>query len=83
MPETVDKSRHYPDWEPAARASRSRMAISEQITVRLARGTYPVKIVKPLHGDPWAVYANCQGLKVHDWKPDSRAVDRCRRWKSW
>lgn len=78
------KTAVYPDWQPAAEASRERKAISAQsITIRIPRGTFRVLLVKPRYGDPWAVYATAPGVKVHDWKPTNLLIDRTRRWKAW
>ncbi len=74
----------YPNWHEAAEASRHGKAISkEPITIKIPRGTYRVKIVKGLSGDPYAVYASAEGIRVHDWKPSNAAVDRIRRWHVW
>lgn len=72
----------HPNWAEAARASRHEKAISKNpITVSLPRGRYRVKIVKPLRGDPYAVYATAEGIRVHDWKPNNRHVDEIREWR--
>ena len=74
----------YPNWHEAAAASRHGKAISkEPITIKIPRGTYRVKIVKDRGGDPYAVYATSEGIKVHDWKPTAAAVDRIGRWHVW
>jgi hypothetical protein len=74
----------YPNWHEAAAQSRHGKAISKwPITVKIPRGTYKVKIVKGLSGDPYAVYASAEGIKVHDWKPTNTAVDRINRWRVW
>lgn len=74
----------YPNWEEAARASKYGRAITAKpTTIVIPRGTFRIHIVKPLHGDPQAVYATAQGIRVHDWRPSSTYVDRIRVWKAW
>lgn len=75
----------YPDWEPAAKASRSRLAVSAHaIKTRLPGGrVLEVEVVKPLFGDPYAVYRSAQGIRVRHLKVTARDVDSIRRWKAW
>lgn len=73
----------YPDWEAAAKASKWRKAVSTPVTITIPRGTFRMEMVKPLHGDPYAVYATAPGIRVHDYKPSTREIDRIRRWKPW
>jgi hypothetical protein len=73
-----------PDWWEAARRSRMEKAITERpITITIARGTFYVDLVKPLRGDPYAVYHSAQGIRVHDWRPTNKMVDETTRWKPW
>jgi hypothetical protein len=82
-----DSKRHttrQPDWWEAAVRSRFEKAITERpVWIQLPRGRYQVDFVKPLRGDPYAVYHSAQGIKVHDWKPTSKMVDSITRWKPW
>lgn len=74
----------YPDWFEACKHSRFSKAISKNpITIKIPRGTFRVKIVKGLSGDPYAVYASAEGIRVHDWKPSNAAIDSIRRWHVW
>jgi len=78
------RAKVYPNWYEAARASRHEKAIAKrELTVFLPRGTYRVKIIKTLHGDPGAVYATAEGIKVHDWRPTIAQVDEIREWKAY
>lgn len=79
--ESRARARVYPNWYEAARASRHGKAISKrEMTVVLPRGSYRVKIVKTLGGDPHAVYSTAEGIKVHDWRPTIAQVDATREW---
>jgi len=73
----------YNNPDDAARASKRHMAFCDPFFVHLPRGRIQVEIVKPLYGDPYAVYHTSQGIKVHDWKPSSSDVDRINIWRPW
>jgi hypothetical protein len=74
----------FASWHEAAQTSRWAKAISAHpITIYIPRGIFQVNIVKPRYGDPYAVYATAQGIRVHDWKPTNTAVDRIGQWKAW
>jgi hypothetical protein len=74
----------YPTWHDACKASRFEKAISKEvITIVIPRGTFKVRIVKPLSGQPYAVYHTAQGITVHDWKPTTAAVDGVQKWRPW
>lgn len=40
-----------------------------------------MKIIKTRRGDPYAVYASAEGIKVHDWKPSNAHVDGITEWR--
>lgn len=82
----------YEDWQPAAEASKQRKAVSRRLSVPLYSKThekpmmYDVEIVKPLHGDPWMIYAKT-GLKVMDGarprKVTAQECDSAGPWKAY
>jgi hypothetical protein len=73
---------YYPDWQAAAEASRSRMAIADPIYAELASGMIlRVRLVKPLRGDPFFTYASCPGLPVKNLPAKVKDVDKTERWK--
>lgn len=78
------RTQDYGNWHDACKASRFEKAIGKTvIDVVLPRGRFKVRIVKPLRGQPIAVYHTAQGITVHDWKPSTAAVDRERYWRPW
>lgn len=72
----------YPDWEAAAKASKSRKAISAGFTQRIPNDGRYLKcaIIKPLHGDPYVVYYHSPGLKVVGLKASAKDVDQVKTW---
>jgi hypothetical protein len=83
--ESRERTRIYPDWEPAARASRSRLAVSARPTrVEIPGGeVLEIRIVKPLFGDPYAIYASSASIRVRHYSVTAKDVDRITRWKAW
>lgn len=83
LEESAKRGRVYANWHDACKASRFEKAITRvPTTIRIPRGTYRVKIIKPLRADPYAVYATAEGIRVHDWKPSNSQVDGIRQWRA-
>ena len=82
--ESRARTRDYGNWYNACKQSRFEKAISKEvIKIIIPRGIFMIRIVKPLRGQAIAVYHSAQGITVHDWKPDTAAVDRVRYWRPW
>jgi hypothetical protein len=73
----------YDNPDDAGRASKQKKAYCDPFFIHLPRGRIQVEIIKPLSGDPYAVYHTAHGIKVHDWKPGSADVDSIRKWHPW
>jgi hypothetical protein len=72
---------YFDAWEEAARASVFDKAVSDSFKQDVGAGRIvEVEIIKPLHGDPWAVLART-GFPAYGWRPNTSDVDRVRRWK--
>ena len=72
----------YDHWSTAARVSKDGDAVSDLITRRLDGGrVLDLEIVKPLYGEPYAVYHSSPGIRCHVYKVSSQDVDGMRRWK--
>jgi hypothetical protein len=72
----------FDHWSSAAKASKDGKAVSDRITRALDGGrVLDLEIVKPLYGEPYAVYASAPGIKVHSYKLTARDVDGVKRWK--
>lgn len=74
----------YNDFTQAAKNSRTQKAISEPFQVKLAgrKDIILICIVKPLHGDAYAVYKTAPGLKVVNYTVSTRDVDNIKSWES-
>lgn len=78
----------YDDWQIAAENSKQRKAVSMPFRHRAFSKQlkkmviYNLEIVKPLHGDPWFIYAKT-GIKFAGEKCTAAHCDRVRHWKSY
>ena len=76
----------YPDWQEPAEQSKQRKAVSRSFNMLLyskTRATTEVRrveIVKPLHEDPYLIYAGT-GIKVEGEKVSAAMCDRIKHWK--
>jgi len=77
----------YPDWQEPATKSKQKRAVSASFDMVLYSKTRRkaevrrVEIVKPLHGDPYLIYAG-SGIKVEE-KVYARDVDKVKIWKAY
>ena len=78
----------FPDWQEAAEKSKQKKAISVPFDFPAYSKSLkkPVirslEIVKPLHGDPYFVYAKT-GIKFVEERCTAGDCDRIKRWKSY
>jgi hypothetical protein len=78
---------YYPDWQEPAEKCKMRRAISRPMDILIYSKTRKmteirrVQIIKPLHGDPWMVYANT-GIKIPQ-KVTAKTCDSIRHWKEY
>lgn len=76
--------RYYDDWSTAARASLFGKAVSDRIRRELDGGrVLELEIIKPLHGEPYVVYASAPGIRCHTYKLTPRDIDTMRKWHAW
>jgi hypothetical protein len=72
----------FDNFEDAARESRTRAALSPAVRRVMPNGeVLPVRIVKPLYGQPFWTYASSPGMKVRDLHLAVSDVDSVREWK--
>lgn len=73
----------YDDYDEAARASQHRKAISaETFTVDTPKNRRRLRIVKPLGGDPFAVFSNVNSLRCNEWDPSYAFVSAITEWEA-
>jgi len=74
----------YKDFSEAAKQSSIQKAISQPIRAKLKGRTdwIFIRIVKPLHGDAYAVYNTAPGIRVANYKVSTREVDDIKNWES-
>lgn len=74
----------YVAWEDAAKVSRSKLAVSDQIiTVKTPVGDRPAQIIIGLGKSPYYAYRSANGIPIPPThaRPSSADVDRIRYWK--
>lgn len=78
----------YPDWQEPAEKCKQRKAVSKPFDMllfskaRRKTEVRKVEIIKPLHGDPYLIYAGT-GIKVEGEKVSAAVCDRVRWWKEY
>jgi hypothetical protein len=73
----------YNNWEEAAKASRIKMAISPPERKEIPGGeVLPVRIVKPLRGQPYFTYASCPGLQIRHMTVRTADCDTVKIWEA-
>lgn len=73
----------YQSAAEAARASKFRKAISKDtMAVPTRKGTRYVRIVKPLHGQPVAVYRSCPALECREYSLTTKEIDSVSEWEA-